>query len=90
MNNRNQLELMHITPCEEAPQAMCGFHGRVVVAVGRLEGEADYNPTIRTLQFAFKDVDKHFKHQISGDESISKTSKKKAIDRFREDAASFQ
>lgn len=36
MNNRNQLELMHITPVEEAPAAMCAFHGRVVISVGRL------------------------------------------------------
>lgn len=36
VNNRTQLELLHITPVEEQPAAMAAFHGRVVVGVGRL------------------------------------------------------
>ena len=35
-NNRSQMELLHITATEEAPGAMCQFHGRVLVSVGRL------------------------------------------------------
>ena len=31
-----RLELMHVTPVEEVPQAICGFQGRVLVSVGRL------------------------------------------------------
>jgi len=36
INNRTQLELIHVTKVEEAPGAMCTFHGRVLVSVGRL------------------------------------------------------
>ena len=31
-----RLELMHVTPIEEAPYSMCSFQGKLVVAIGRL------------------------------------------------------
>lgn len=36
IKNRTQLELVHVTPVEEAPGAMCAFHGRILISVGRL------------------------------------------------------
>ena len=36
MENGSKLELMHVTPIEEAPYSMCGFQGKLVVSVGKL------------------------------------------------------
>merc|ERR1712061_112541 len=36
VNNRQTLELLHITAVEEAPGAINAFHGRILVSIGRL------------------------------------------------------
>lgn len=35
LENGTKLELMHVTQIEEAPYAMCGFQGKLVVSIGK-------------------------------------------------------
>ena len=36
MSDCSDLELVHQTPVEEVPQAICQFQGRILVGVGRI------------------------------------------------------